>query len=326
MKKNKKIKINWGDEVVLPNGQIVQPKMLTPDESRVLNTRFMPAWQREFKDTKRNAYQAQMAARMWDNANLSVIRLTKDGEVCDGGHRTSAAALANFTLAALLIKNVPAKIFLTTDIHKTRGCGVFISGVDKNTLGTFAQLFLRANLGLSAFSQGGRANGITFAYNNNDPAAFLHANREEIESYVKIASCMRSRSKNTVPSRVWAAVAAIARLKSGSDAWVYSLKNDSPCIIDIKDYQREAENKHVTADMQRIWMCCRLLSDFREKTFRGKKWNTRQIAQITDEFSHALKGHFKTPTADDYRGAADDLFKYAKEAAVRKAAKEAASC
>ena len=319
--KTRKINANWGDEIVLPNGQIVQPKQLTPEESRELNKHFMPAWQREFNDSKRNAYATQMKRGLWDNDNLSVVRITPSGEVCDGGHRTSAAEMTNFTLATLLIKNVPPKVFLTTDIQKTRGVGVFISGNDKNLLAGLAQSFLRANIGFSPVCAAGStgSNKYTVSINNNDPAAFLHANRAEIEEYVKIGSCMRSRVHGTVTSRIWGIVAAIARLRSGSDTWVYSLTNTSPCIVDIKDYVAEANAKHITSSMQQNWIFCRLMSDFREKTFRGKKWNVRQMAQITEEYAHALKGHFKMPKPSDYVGAANDLFKYAEVAAERKA-------
>jgi len=326
MKTNKKIKIDWGDEVVLPNGQIVQPKMLTPDESRVLNTQFMPAWQREFNDVKRNAYATQMKEGLWDNDNLSVVRITPKGEVCDGGHRTSAAEMTDFTLAALLIKNVPPKVFLTTDIQKTRGVGVFISGTDRKFLSTLSITFLRANLGYSPISYAGNTGSRTaVAINTNDPAAFLHANRAEIEEYAKIGTCLRSRTHDTVNSHTWGVVAAIARLRSGSDAWVYSINNLTPCIVEIKDYVKEARDKHITRSMQQVWIFCRLMSDFREKMFGGKRWNVRQMAQLIEEYSHALKGHFKKPEKSDYIGAANDLFKYAEEAAARKAAKEGAT-
>lgn len=326
MKTNKKIKIDWGDEVVLPNGQIVQPKMLTPDESRVLNTQFMPAWQREFNDVKRNAYATQMKEGLWDNDNLSVVRITPKGEVCDGGHRTSAAEMTGFTLAALLIKNVPPKVFLTTDIQKTRGVGVFISGTDRKFLSTLSITFLRANLGYSPISYAGNTGSRTaVAINTNDPAAFLHANRAEIEEYAKIGTCLRSRTHDTVNSHTWGVVAAIARLRSGSDAWVYSINNLTPCIVEIKDYVKEARDKHITRSMQQVWIFCRLMSDFREKTFGGKRWNVRQMSQLIEEYSHALKGHFKKPEKSDYVGAANDLFKYAEEAAARKAAKEGAT-
>ena len=327
--KTKKIKINWGDEVVLPNGQIVQPKMLTPDESRVLNTRFMPAWQREFNDGKRDAYRRAMSAGLWNNDNMSVIRLTPNGEVCDGGHRTSAAALANYALCSLLIKNVPPEIFITTDIQKTRGSSVFISGTDRTSLATLATTFYRATLGLNPINSAGvssHSGSIDAAFNTNDPAAFLHANRAEIEEYVKIASCMRSRTHNTVSNKMWGLVAAIARVKSGSDTWVYSIQNNSSVIADIKDYLRDAEKKHIAMTMRNTWIFCRLMSDFREKSFRGSRWNVRQIAQLLDAFAHALKGHFNLPKRADYKGAAEDLFRYAAEAAARKAAKEAASC
>ena len=315
---NIKIRVRWGDEIVLPNGQILQPKMMTPEESRELNTCFMPAWQREFNDGKRDGYVKAMKAGIWDNDNISIIRLTKDGEVCDGGHRTSAAERAGFTLCTLLIKNVPAKVFLSTDTQKTRDARVFISGADKNLLCTLSMAFYRATMGFFPINAAGSGSDV-LPMNPTDPAAFLHANREEIESYAKISSCMRSRCKDTISGKMFGIVAAVARAKSGNDSWVYSLTNTSPCIVDIKDYVVDAKKKGIARGIQNGWIFCRLMSDFREKVFNGPRWHVRNMLKLQDEFGHALKGHFKMPTQADYDGAAEDLFALAqKEEATKK--------
>lgn len=104
MKTNQKIKINWGDEITLPNRQSITPSMVTPEQAL------------KWLDTSignRSTYSvsvAQMVQDMKDgkwNGMAKPVYLDENGKLMEGHHRLTAVVKSGETVPMLVVKGFP---------------------------------------------------------------------------------------------------------------------------------------------------------------------------------------------------------------------------
>ena len=99
-----KVKVNWGDEIALPNKQSITPSMVTPEQAR------------KWLDTSignRPTYSvsvAQMVQDMKDgkwNGMAKPVYIDENGNLMEGHHRLVAVEKSGETVPMLVVKGFP---------------------------------------------------------------------------------------------------------------------------------------------------------------------------------------------------------------------------